>query len=178
MNIASIPDHKNTLVIFGSPHKNRHTAKLLNEFLHEHNISEYVMFNCYEESPLPCNDCGWCKLQDHCVLPDLKNFYNQFEQSELVIMAFPVYNGSFPAPLKALIDRFQVYYNARFSRGIRPPIAVAKKVYILLTSGSGKDYSNLILEQLSPVFTITNCNLAGIICMASTDSGELKYYQH
>lgn len=178
MNTVSTPNSKNTLVIFGSPHKNGFTAELLNEFLQKRNITDYSNFNCYDESPIPCNDCGACKHQANCVLPDLKDFYRQFEQNDLVILATPVYNNSFPAPLKSLVDRLQVYYNARFFRGIRPPISRPKKVFILLTCGSDKDPTDLILAQIKPVFTVTNCKLDGVVCMAGTDSGQLIYYKH
>ncbi|HHW46646.1 MAG TPA: flavodoxin family protein [Clostridiales bacterium] len=178
MSTVSIPSSKNTLVIFGSPHRNGFTAKLLNQFLQKQNITRYSIFYCYDEAPMPCNDCGACKLQSGCVLPDLKGFYQQFEQSDIVIFATPVYNASFPAPLKSLIDRLQVYYNARFFRGLRPPISKPKQVFILLTCGKATDPTELILAQIKPVFTVTNCKLSATVCMAGTDSGEFKYYEH
>lgn len=43
----------------------------------------------------------------------------KLEDADAVIVATPVYNLSFPAPMKALFDRFQRYYEAHFRRKLR-----------------------------------------------------------
>lgn len=159
------------LLILGSPHKTGATAALLRAFLEREGmgLEGHSLFDAYQTRPLPCVDCGYCKVHNGCALPDLQDFYREFEQAQLLVIASPVYNAGLPAPLKAAVDRTQVYYNARFSRGIRPPIALPKRAVLLLTAGADRDYRPLILEQLSPMFTVTNCKLHGAACLRDLD---------
>ncbi|MCI8361086.1 MAG: flavodoxin family protein, partial [Clostridiales bacterium] len=127
------------------------------------------LFDAYDARPLPCIDCGWCKTRPGCALPDLKDFYRDFEAARLVIIATPVYNAALPAPLKAVVDRMQTYFNARFSRDLRPPIPTSKRAALLFTAGSERDYRPLLREQLAPLFTVTNCKLHGAACLSGLD---------
>lgn len=159
------------LLLFGSPHPAGATAALLRAYCHKEDIPFHgsILFDAYKERPLPCIDCGYCKKNAGCSLADLGTLYKALERAAWVIFAAPVYNAGLPAPLKAVVDRMQVYYNARFSRGIRPPIAVPKKAVLLLTAGSERDYTSAVLEQLAPMFTVTNCKLHGAVCMSGLD---------
>ena len=111
----------NKLIIYGSPNKNSFTMELLKKVTAEKFENSYV-YDCFENSPNPCDGCGFCKVKDSCKFDDLNQFFENFKKAEKIFFAFPVYNGSFPAPLKALIDRFQIFYNARFFKNKRPPI--------------------------------------------------------
>lgn len=159
------------LVIFASPHKNGHTARLLskNTVLFKNSC----IFDCFDSMPLPCIDCGLCKNQNACRFNDLDDFFKQFENAETVIFAFPVYNAGPPAPLKALIDRFQRFYNARFSKNIVNPIKGQRDVIVIMTMGSEKDLSEQVLNQFKPVFTISGCRLKKVIVKTATDKEQL-----
>lgn len=172
MNTVTKITNKNdveTLIITGSPHKNGHTSKLIARYLSKHAISADAIYSAYDMLPLPCIDCGFCKSVSHCTQRDLDEFYNDFEHCTRLIIAFPVYNAGLPSPMKAILDRMQVFYNARFYRNISPPIADPKSVSILTTQGSDKPYEKIILAQLEPVFTVTNCTLLEYICEKGTD---------
>lgn len=158
------------LVIYGSPKSDGATKKLCDSYLAKEGISTYQWYDCFHEMPTPCNDCGYCKTHDGCSKPDLQSFYTALEQCDFLIIATPIYNNSFPAPLKALIDRLQVYYNARFCRGIRPPVRIQKEVALLLTAGGSKDCSELIVSQLRPVLTVINATLRTCLFVKSTDA--------
>ena len=162
----------NTLVVFGSPHRNGCTKKLLDGFFEKTGITEYTLFDCYERMPAPCRDCGHCKEHFSCIHRDLDDFYKSLENCSRIIIASPVYNSGFPAPLKAVIDRLQVYFNARFSRGIKPPIKTPKKATVLVCSGAYKDYRESISAGLLPAFTVINASLCEFIQVTGTDSGE------
>ena len=133
---------------------------------------------------MPCTDCGLCKVKTECCFTDLDRFFNDFQKATNVIFAFPVYNGSVPSPLKSLIDRFQRFYNARFCQNIKPPMAGSRKVTLLITSGSGKNYTDDILKQFVPMFTISGCTLSAVNSLKGTDlltnadkiCPEIKHY--
>ena len=55
---------------------------------------------------------------------------------DIVVVATPVYGLSFPAPLKAVFDRTQQYYEAYISRHIKHPFEKPKKGILLSVYGS------------------------------------------
>ena len=88
----------------------------------------------------------------------------------------PVYNNFFPAPLKAVIDRFQRYYSARFKRGAKPPIAKPKRVGVVIVSGSNArqcaDYMTATLRQS---FTVLNGEVTARYYIPGTDRGQYTF---
>ena len=86
-----------------------------------------------------------------------------------IIIASPVYNMSFPAPMKAIIDRMQRYYSARFFLHKRPPIAKYRPVALLLSAGSKEEDGVLAAQQLKKIFTVTNCELLCQVTLNDTD---------
>ena len=157
------------LIIYGSPKKSSFTMELLEKSLNE-DISSFEFYDCFEKIPKPCIDCGYCKENEGCCFDDLKDFFENFKNAKKVIFAFPVYNGSFPAPLKALIDRFQFLYNDRFYKKRRPPIEGVRDVTLVITAGAKSDPLPIITNQLSPLFTICGCKLKKAIVLTGTDS--------
>ena len=156
----------------GSPHADGPTAQLLNAFEKALPSGAAVdRFDCFARSPLPCNDCRVCHRFQGCAQSDLDDFYALLENADGLVFAFPVYNLSFPAPMKALIDRTQRYWSARFIQGIRPPIAKQKKVVLITSAGFKDPESGILLErQLRPVLTVLNGKLAQSIHYAGADS--------
>lgn len=162
-------EYTKNLIIYGSPKSNSFTAKLLKNELKTLD-GDFDVFNCFETPPLPCDACNTCEVKNGCKHNDLDLFFKKFEAAKRVIFAFPVYNGSFPAPLKALIDRFQWLYSARFCRNIKPPIKNQRECILVITKGSDKDYTDIILEQIKPLFTISGCSLKKIVALKNTDN--------
>lgn len=163
---------RNTLVWFASPHKNGATAQLLRAYLAREGISDYTLFDCFDRAPAPCTDCGYCKAAFACAKRDLDDLYAALEDCDRLIIATPVYNAGLPAPLKAVVDRLQVYFSARFVRGIRPPIARHKDATVLLCGGAERDVRETVLAQLLPAFTVINAELADCISVTGTDRGD------
>ena len=103
-----------TLVIFSSPHRDGFTAQMLNAFLQQNGIEDYHFFNCYDEMPQPCVGCNLCEKDFRCSRTDLADFGRAFLDCKRLIIATPIYNNGLPAPLKALLDRNQIFFSARF----------------------------------------------------------------
>ncbi len=165
--------YQRVLILYGSPHENGHTRRLLDDYLARAGLTDARRFDCFATPPLPCDDCGHCKTAAGCSKPDLREFYAAFEASDLVVIATPVYNRGFPAPLKALLDRLQVYYNARFARGVKKPIETPRDVVMLLTCGGRDDCTAALTEQLKPALTVTNATLTATQIVCGTDGEPL-----
>lgn len=160
------------LILNGSPHSHGATAQLLEAFAEAlPETAAVTQVNTFALSPAPCDDCGYCRARDGCAKHDLDEVYALLEQADVLVWATPVYNYGFPAPLKALIDRCQRYWSARFVRQQRPPIARAKQAVLLTTCGEDSSVGGQLLEQqLCPQLTILNAQLVACVHRTGCDS--------
>ena len=127
---------KKLLIIGGSPRPNGVSEELIRQVKPYFIDCKIVEYNTYKLAPAPCTDCRFCEQHAGCANKDLDIFFEDFEDADYIAFFTPVYNNFFPAPLKAVIDRFQRYYSARFKRGAKPPIAKPKRVGVVIVSGS------------------------------------------
>ena len=69
-----------------------------------------------------CRACGGCRATGHCVLDDdMKALAQKLRTCDHLILATPVYFLGPPAPVKAIIDRCQQFWEERYELG-RPPV--------------------------------------------------------
>lgn len=162
------------LVIFGSPHSDGPSAQLLQALLDSLSDNAVIShFDCYERAPLPCTDCRACFVGNRCTLNDIDDFYQQLENADALIFVSPVYNLSFPAPMKALIDRMQCYWAARFKRKVRPAIAKPKTAVLITACGNDSLEGGQFLElQLKPVLTLLNARLMQTVHYFGSDKNR------
>lgn len=159
------------LIINGSPHKNGATAELLSLLL-DNSPRALTEINCFSRAVIPCDDCRGCFSADGCVKRDMDDIYEALEDADCLIFASPVYNRSFPAPMKALLDRFQCYWAARFIQGKKPPIPKPKAAILLTACGSERDDGRFLEQQLAPLLTVLNAHLVGAVHLKSTDHAQ------
>jgi multimeric flavodoxin WrbA len=166
-----LSEKKKILVFFGSPHRDGFTAKLLREFLEPFGTSaEIRLIDSYAERIAPCTDCGFCNRTEGCSDGDFDEIDEQIRRADFIVVATPVYILSFPAPLKAVFDRMQRYFSARFSIGVNPPIAKRKTAILLATCGSrSAEGAKIISRQLRMVFSVMNTALKHEIVWTGTD---------
>lgn len=163
----------NIAAVSASPHSDGITSKMLTQCLDFFPEASVKLYPLYSLLPQPCTDCGFCKKQEGCSKHDLDDFMSAYEQADIVIFASPVYNLSFPAPFKALLDRFQRYFNARFSLGKKPPIAKPKRALLLASCGSHDERGfSVMCSQLEMCFTVLNTTLVSSVFCAGTDNPE------
>ena len=98
---------KHALVLFSSPHKDGHTKKLLEAFLDGLKGKDWKVksLDICKVNIHPCIACGYCQKADGCAFRDLDEFDRDLRACDLLLIATPVYNLSFPAQFKAVIDR-------------------------------------------------------------------------
>ena len=172
----SEPSSKNVLAVLASPRPAGVSARLLDAFLAalpQDSGRAVVRFSCYERRPLPCDDCRYCTKKEGCSKRDLDDFYAALEEADILVIATPVYHLSFPAPLKALIDRLQRYWSARFLLDKRPPIARAKQLVLLTVSGSPSPEGGPLLErQLAPPLTVIHAKQAASVHVLHADAPD------
>lgn len=160
---------KNICTIFASPHKNGTSAAMLEELYRCLGTTGTDRFDVFDMSIRPCIDCGWCKSHEGCAFNDMDGLYDAIEACDLLIIAFPIYNRSVPAPLKCVMDRFQRYFNARFSLGRRPPIKKSRKAILLCSAGSKEETGEFAAAQFERCFSVMNTRLVGFVTVNDTD---------
>ncbi len=162
---------KKILVIKGSCRKDSFTNKLWKEALKDFQNTEISVFDTFSEKFAFCNGCNYCESNGKCVHRDLDSFFQEFENADVVLFSSPVYNGSFSAPLKALIDRFQFYYTSFYKNGKVQPITKRRKGVLLAGAGrNGRAALQVMEKDLSCAFTILNMELTGSVLCAFTDT--------
>ena len=100
---------KKILVLCGSSRKGGNTDILAQAFIKGAKSSgnEVEKLNLCQMSIQPCIDCKYCYTHEgKCVLKDdMEEVYEKLRETELLVLAAPVYFYNFPSRLKAVIDR-------------------------------------------------------------------------
>ena len=148
-------DKKKALILYGSPHKSGHTKKALDEIIVTlQNEFEFTFIDAFKIKVAPCVDCGSCKTR----------------ACELIIIATPIYNLSFPAPLKAIFDRTQLYFNMKVHLK-KNPFKQQKSAILLATYGArDQNCEEILLKQLQLFLTLINARLIKSVFVSNTDA--------
>lgn len=160
------------LVLFGSPRPHGATAKLLEAFLQkvDTNSVRITTFDAYKGNYHPCTACGYCQTREACIFTDLDEFDRELREADYFVIAAPVYHLSFPSPCKAVMDRWQRYFEARFAMGIRPSILKPKTAAFLTAYGSkNAEGVHMMARQLELAFTVMNTKLEHVVEWPHTD---------
>ena len=175
MGLFKIKKNKEVMVVFGSPNQQGHTGTILSEFLRDFEAAEdwhLTQFSAYDLNAHPCTGCKACAKKGQCVFKDLEDFDKKLRQCDLLVWASPIYNSSFPAPMKAILDRTQRYFESRFSLNIKLPIKKHRKAVLLLSMGSDDAFGiDVAHYQLKRAFSVMNTELVGCAVWRATDLG-------
>ncbi len=164
-------DKKKALILYGSPHKSGHTKKALDEIIVTlQNEFEFTFIDAFKIKVAPCVDCGSCKTQESCISADFADIDAAIRACELIIIATPIYNLSFPAPLKAIFDRTQLYFNMKVHLK-KNPFKQQKSAILLATYGArDQNCKEILLKQLQLFLTLINARLIKSVFVSNTDA--------
>ncbi len=164
-------------ILFGSPRKEGNTAKLLDAFFEAspENIA-FDTFSAFQLNAQPCDDCGYCKTKEACIKHDLDDFCDKLEKADVFVIATPIYLMNFPSPVKAVLDRFQRYYNARFFLKKRLPIEKPKRAFFFATSGADDNEKSFefMKNQLVTSFSVMNTRLTDCYLAQGLDNISIE----
>ncbi|MCC8022802.1 MAG: NAD(P)H-dependent oxidoreductase [Clostridiales bacterium] len=164
------------MILYGSPRPDSTVKKLSRQILGMlPGQIKVVEYDTYRMMARPCLDCRRCMRVPECVLSDLNEFFADFEDADYVIFATPVYNHSFPAPMKAVLDRTQVYYNKHFALGMKPAVEKPKSCGIVLSSGRDDEaaYTHMV-DTLRQCLSVMNGKLDAKLVVKSTDGEPVQ----
>jgi len=163
-------------ILYGSPRENGYTAQLVSAFctaLPEEAVIRTV--RAYETPVEPCRGCGVCEREWNCPYDDMEQILGTLMQCDVIVIASPVYHLSFPAPLKAIVDRMQRCFCAHRS-GRSPFSDRERKAVVLLTAGSPSEDGDIIRRQLRWLLPPLNAELCGMVVCPNTDAEGLSLF--
>ena len=167
---------KKLLIINGSPREQGVSVQLINQVKSYFADCIIRQYDTYKMAPAPCIDCKYCEYHQGCVNRDLDIFFEDFESADYIAFFSPVYNNFFPAPLKAIIDRFQHYFSARFKRGANPPIEKHRRVGVVICSGSNsRQCADYMTSTLKQSFKVLNGEVCSRYYIPDTDSNSYTF---
>ncbi|KNF09953.1 NADPH-dependent FMN reductase [Gottschalkia purinilytica] len=168
---------KKLLAIMGSPRKKMNTDKLLDVVLDGiRNSEEDVDIKkvyLKDLSIYHCIGCGACEKTGKCFRKDdMDELYENFNDSDGIILASPVYFNTVASLTKAMIDRCQVYWSSKYVLK-NPSIDRNKKRFGLFICVGGAPYKEDQFDACTPVidlfFRAVNTNYKGNILVSNTD---------
>ncbi len=148
---------KHVLGISGSPRRNGNTEILLDKALKgaASKGAQTEKFILNEMRFKACQECGGCRYTGICVVDDdMKLIYEKIGRADVVILSSPIFFGSISAQLKAMIDRFQCAWAAKYLLK-RPPPSVKKSGAFISAGGSDKEAFFENAKQIIKIFFIT-----------------------
>ena len=129
------------LVLMGSPRKNGNTAALLKPFCEEleNGGAEVEIVWLYDKDIRPCVACRACQTDwtvfDCAQRDDVQEIFDKVLESDLLVLATPIYSWYCTPPMKVLLDRL-VYGMNKFYGGEKgPSLWAGKSVALLMTCG-------------------------------------------
>jgi len=110
---------KNVIGLLGSPLTEGNTAKLL-----ERALQGVRDAGCGTETIAvasmsfeACMEMMFCREHETCIMDDdMQPMYGKFKDMDSLILATPVMTMGIPGKLKSFMDRFQVFFNAKYVR--------------------------------------------------------------
>lgn len=151
------------------------TAEYFLEHLKDGNEIEYV--NLLEKKIEICLACDYCRThRGHCILKDdMESVIQTFHQSDLILLATPLYFNSVTSRFKIFIDRTQILYNAKYK--LKDPIFKKKKKVVVIANGGAPHYPDQfegIMVELQHFLWNINANVIGYYKYNETDEVMIK----
>lgn len=110
---------KKILAVMGSPRLGKNTDKLLEKVLKgiKDNNYEVIIKKVYLKDQVisPCVACDVCGKTGSCYMnDDMKQIYRDFDESDGIIIASPLYFNTVSSLTKIMIDRCQVFWSSKY----------------------------------------------------------------
>lgn len=115
----------------GSPRKGGNTDLLLDAFLRgvTDGGGEFEKVSISDLDISPCRECLTCEETGECdISDDMQQIYRKLLKSEKIVFASPNFFYGFPAQIKALIDRCQVFWARKHILNPAPELSLSGEV--------------------------------------------------
>ena len=169
---------KKVLVIMGGPRKGQNTEKLLDKFLEglESFKEELDIKKLYirDLDISHCIGCNYCEKTGKCFMnDDMDMLYKDFDETDAVVIASPMFFNSLTSYTKAMIDRCQIFWSSKYVLK-KSSIDRNKKRFGFFLSVCGAEEKHANFQPSKAVieywFRAINTEYRGDIFVANTDN--------
>lgn len=170
---------KKVLALMGSPRKRRNTDNLLEYILDGIRVNNYEINKIYlsDNKINPCTGCDYCGKVESCVNnDDMSLIYEAFDNSDIIILAAPIYFNSVNGLTKNMIDRCQKYWSLKYSLGKKYK-RTEDRVGIFLATGGAPfthDQFNGSIPVMDYFFRSINASYKGNYFISNTDDDPVN----
>lgn len=137
-------------VINGSPRKNGNTSELVKDFVRSlDGKADVEIIHIFDMEIKGCTNCGACQkaiLEAHCTIKDdMSKLYPKFLNSDMVVLASPIYMWQFTPCTIAFLNRLHcLCHSSDFSFNAME----GKKMAILTTMGDEEEVADFAVDGL------------------------------
>ena len=166
---------KTLLAIASSPRRGGNSDLLLKEFCRaaEEAGWKVELLRINDLNFRPCQACDACAKDGYCILKDdMQEVYPRLLESDALVVASPVTFASLNAQLKMFIDRFQCWWNAKYTLQ-KPFIPEDDKhpgFFICVGALKNKTYCENALQIIKVYFHNINHVLVGDLALRGYDA--------
>lgn len=168
---------KKVVGLLGSPLPEGNTAKLLGRALQgaedagcevEKIIVPFLDFQ-------PCMEAFFCRHNEACQMEDdITPIYGKFRQLDGLIIATPIMTMGIPGKLKSLMDRFQVFFMAKYLRKDPMVDKNLKKhrrgLFICISGMSIPEVFDGVKLSVHAFFDIIDCHYSDELLISNMDT--------
>ena len=141
-------------VFRGSPRKNGNTNALTDAVVDQLGFDKSAVvqsYNLYDMDIRPCTACRHCQ-QDWTTIScaqqdDMDRIFQSVLESDLLILASPIYSWYCTPPMKAMLDRLVYAMNMYYGEQRGPSLWQGKRLALITTSGYPKEKGADLLEE-------------------------------
>lgn len=173
---------KKILALMGSPRINKNTDTLIDLMLKGAGDKGNEINKIYisKENISPCKGCNYCGTKGECVIKDdMVKIYDYFDNSDIFILASPLYFNTVNGITKNLIDRCQKYWSIKYQLG-KDYKRNNNRIGIFLSVGGAKyshEHFSATIPTIDLFFKALNADYIGNYFVSGTDDisiGERK----
>lgn len=168
------------LALMCSHRKAKNTQHALDAFLDgfkdNHEVIKRNLIDMNIKMCIACENCS--KHRGQCIhKDDIKMLIEEMLESDLIIIASPLYFNGATTIFKTMIDRTQVLYNAKYV--IKDPIFKEKKNLIMICIGGSTNYGNQFEGlNLDTEHFLKNINANIIECIKYNDTDHFPVMEN
>lgn len=140
------------VILMGSPRKKGNTASLLEPFINKLSDCKVdcELIRLYEKNILPCVACRVCQ-RDWSIFgcrykDDVQEIFDSILDSDVIVLATPIYSWYCTPPMKALLDRLVYGMNKYYGSEKGPSLWKGKRVALITTCGYRPEKGADLLE--------------------------------
>ena len=160
----------NILILNGSPRPNGNTRKMIDAFIEGVNIAAHhaTVIDICKKNIRGCLACEYCHTKGNgvCVQKDdMQEVYSRLAETEMLVIASPIYYHGISGQLKCVIDRF---YAAAYPQKPKH----LKKVAMILSSGDAKMYDGAMFSYKGDFLDYLGLEDMGVYTAHGSENGS------